>query len=250
MIHTIMIPKLLHYVWLSGDPLPELMQRCRTSWEKWASDYTWVLWDRQKVESIDNQWLRQTLETGKYAFATDFIRIYALYHHGGIYLDGDVELIGSLDPFLENRLFIGTEYYDDLEPAVFGSLAGHPLLKDLLDYYSHRNFTLSTGRYNLRPLPLIFNEKASRYGFKICGKAQSLNKGIEVFPSEYFSPKNLYFKKIRTTGSTVAIHHLASSWVDKGCEYRIKIIFHQLLFIFAGKRLHSLVVAIFRKLRG
>src|SRR5665647_154343 len=52
-----MIPKLLHYVWISGDPLPELIQRCRKSWEKWLPDYEWVLWDRKKIEGIENNWL-------------------------------------------------------------------------------------------------------------------------------------------------------------------------------------------------
>ncbi len=243
-----MIPKLLHYVWLSGDPLPELMQRCRASWVKWAPDYTWVLWDRNKVESIDNLWLRQTLQTKHYAFATDFIRIYALYHHGGVYFDGDVELTGSLDPFLDHSLFIGSEYSDDLEPAVFGSLPGHPLLKDLLDYYHQREFIVGNSRYDLRPLPLVFNEKAAAYGFRPNGKAQTLEQGIQVYPSPFFSPKNLYFKRIRISEDTVAIHHLMSGWVKKGWRYRTKIFFHQLLFILGGKRVHARVVATLRKL--
>ena len=241
-----MIPKLLHYVWISGDPLPELIHLCRLSWEKWLPDYEWILWDKKKIEGIEHRWLSQTLETNSYAFATDYIRIYALYNFGGIYLDSDVELTGSLDPFLQHQFFIGSEYNDDLEPAVFGSVAAHPLLKELLEYYHQRNFIKDNKQYDRRPLPLIFNEKASKFGFRPNGRLQSLTEGIQVYPGEYFSPKNLYFKDIKISPETVAIHHLISSWVKKGWKYKIKILLHQLLYKIGGKWLHSKVVTSIR----
>ena len=245
-IQKSMIPKRLHYVWLSGDPLPELMVQCRDSWTKWLPDYEWVLWDQKKIEGIENEWLKQTLQTRNYAFATDFIRIHALYNYGGIYLDADVEMTGSLDPFLKHPFFIGFEFNDDLEPAVFGSVAGHPLLKDLLEYYQQRNFIKENKQCDLRPLPLIFNEKAIKFGFSPNGKPQLLKEGIQVYPCEYFSPKNLFFKKFKTTDKTVAIHHLVSGWVKKGWRHKIKILFHQLLYIIGGKRFHARVVSIIR----
>jgi hypothetical protein len=242
------IPKQLHYVWLSDDPLPELMGRCRKSWEEWLPGYEWIRWDKKKVQTIDNQWLNQCISIKNYAFATDFIRVYALYHFGGIYLDADVELTSSLDPFLKHRFFIGSEFNDDLEPALFGSVAGHPLLRELLDYYGHRSFIKENGKFDLRPLPFIFNQEATKYGFRANGRAQSLKEGIEVYPCEYFSPKNLYFENFKTTQENVAIHHLTSSWVRKGWKHSIKILFHQLLFIIGGKRFHSRVIVLIRNI--
>jgi len=209
-------------------------------------DYQWVLWDKQKIEGIESEWLSQTLATRHYAFATDFLRIYALYNYGGIYLDADVELTGSLDPFLTHQFFIGHEYNNDLEPAVFGAVAGHPLLKELLGYYNQREFIKANKHYDLRPLPLIFNEKAAKYGFRPNGEAQSLEEDIQVYPCDYFSPKNLYFKKFKTTSNTVAIHHLDGSWIKKGWKHKSKMLFHQFLFIIGGKRFHSKVVAVIR----
>lgn len=242
-----MIPKLLHYVWLSGDPLPELLQKCRSSWEMWLPEYEWVLWDKQKIEGIDNKWLKQAVATRHYAFATDFLRVYAVYNYGGIYLDADVELTGSLEPFLKHQFFIGREYNNDLEPAVFGAVAGHSLLKDLLDYYRDRTFIKENKQYDLRPLPLIFNEKAARYGFRPNGQRQALKEEIQVYPCEYFSPKNLYFKNFTATCNTVAIHHLDGSWINKGWKYKIKLLFHQLLYKMGGQQLHAKVVGAFRK---
>ena len=241
-----MIPKLLHFVWLSGDPLPPLIEQCRKSWEKWLPEYEWVLWDKKKIEGIENEWLKQTLETGNWAFATDFLRIYALYHHGGIYLDADVEVIGSFDPFLKHKFFIGFGFNDDLEPAVFGSVAAHPLLKELLGYYLQKRFIKENGQYDRRPLPLVFNEKTSKFGFSRNGKQQLLKEDIKVYPCEYFSPKNLYFKDFKITTRTVAIHHLVSGWVNKGWKYKSKIIFHQLIYIIGGKWVHAKFVSLIR----
>lgn len=225
------------------------MQHCRTSWKQWLPEYEWILWDKQKIEGIENTWLKQTVETGHYAFATDFIRIYALHTFGGIYLDADAEVIGSFDPFLQHRFFIGFEFNGDLEPAVFGSVPGHPLLKELLDYYQHKNFVKANRAYDLRPLPFIFNEKAAIFGFKQDGLRQTLKEDIQVYPCEYFSPKNLYFKKFKTSPETVTIHYLESSWVDKGWKHRCKIIFHQLLYTIGGKRLHAEAIMLIRRLQ-
>lgn len=244
-----MIPKILHFVWLSGDPLPELLLRCKISWKKYLPDYDWVQWDTQKIEGINNKWLNQALEAKQYAFATDFLRIHALYIYGGIYLDADVELTGTFDPFLKHKFFIGFEYNNDLEPAVFGSVAKHPLLKDLLKYYEQRSFIKENKKFDRRPLPLIFNEKATKYGFKSTGKPQLLIEDINIYPCEYFSPKNIYFKVIKTTGNTVAIHHLVSGWVDKNWKYKLKIFLHRLLYQIGGKGLHSSILNLIRKIR-
>jgi hypothetical protein len=246
-LSTTSIPKLLHYVWLSNDPLPELLQKCRNSWEKYLPDYEWVLWDREKIEGIESTWLKQTIEAKQYAFATDFLRIHALYNYGGIYLDADVELTGSFDPFLKHKFFLGFDYNNDLEPAVLGSVAGHPLLKDLLDYYEDRNFIKDNKQFDRRPLPTIFNEITTKFGFRSNGKPQHLKEGVEVYPFEYFSPKNPYFKDFKLTGKTVAIHHMDGSWVKKGWKYKVKILLHQFLYTIGGKGLNSIVVALLRK---
>ena len=137
-----MIPKTIHYCWLSGDVYPDLISKCVQSWRMLLPDYNFVLWDRKKVETIESIWLNQTIASKKYAFATDFIRIYALFHYGGIYFDTDVELIASINPFLKHDFFIGVEYNNDLEPAVIGAVPGHPLLNDLMVYYQNRSWSI------------------------------------------------------------------------------------------------------------
>ena len=45
-----MIPKVIHYCWLSGDPIPEMLQRCMDSWKKFLPDYEFVLWDLERFD--------------------------------------------------------------------------------------------------------------------------------------------------------------------------------------------------------
>ncbi len=164
-------------------------------------------------------------------------------------MDADVELLGNFDQFLHHDFFIGFEYSNNLEPAVFGSVAGHPLLKGLLSYYQDRPFIKTDGKPDIRPLPYIFNDQAAKLGFKANGQKQKLEKdGIAIYPCDIFSPKNYYFKKIRITPDTIAIHHFDASWVKKNLGYYLKRFFHQALFILGGNWLHGRVIRILRYL--
>lgn len=53
-----------------------------------------------KISIGKNIWVRQAYERKKYAFAADYIRIYALVTEGGIYLDSDVEVLKPFDDLL------------------------------------------------------------------------------------------------------------------------------------------------------
>lgn len=245
-----MIPKTIHYCWLSGDPYPELIQKCVDSWQTFLPNYQFVLWNQAKADLIESEWLRQTIASKKYAFAADFIRIYALSNFGGIYLDTDVELVAPLDQFLKHDFFIGLEYNNDLEPAVFGSIPNHPLLTELLSYYRDRSFNKSDGTQDTRPLPTIFNETAvRRYKFKTNGRMQYFNnEGIAIYPCEYFSPKNIYFKQIISSANTVAIHHFNGSWFQRNRKFLLKQFFHQTLYKIGGKSFHNQIIHTIRKI--
>lgn len=245
-----MIPKIVHFCWLSGEPFPELITQCQNSWKEHLPDFQFILWDLKKVEGIGNTWLKQTIGAKKWAFAADFIRIYAVSQYGGVYLDADVEIVAPVDPFLNHDFFIGFEYNNDLEPAIFGAVAGHPWLADLLHYYQDREFISNNGIHDTRPLPTIFNELAAhRYGFKPNGKMLQIDsEKLAIYPCDYFSPKNIYYKKIKRTSNTVAIHHFDGSWVKKDGGYRMKQFFHRLLYALGGKMFHSQLIQIIRRI--
>ena len=80
-------------------------------WPKEAKEYTMkaqVAFSRGDSITAE-KWVDQAIETKKYAFVADYIRFYALYNYGGIYLDSDVEVLKSFDNLLNLRYFIGKE---------------------------------------------------------------------------------------------------------------------------------------------
>lgn len=125
--------------------------------EKILPDYQIILWDTHKIDINSNLWLKQTYENKKYAFASDFIRCYALFHYGGIYLDADVEVIKSFTPLLNKQIIIGEEASGDIEAAVLGAEKGAPWLKACLEYYQNRPFIKPDGSFDTKPIPILLN---------------------------------------------------------------------------------------------
>ena len=119
-----MIPKILHLCWLSGDPFPKDIQNCIDTWKYYLPDYEIWLWDKEKFDIESTLWTKQAYDSGKYAFAADYIRLYALYNYGGIYLDSDVIVYKSFDDLLNLPYFIGQAYERQFETAITGAERG------------------------------------------------------------------------------------------------------------------------------
>ena len=113
-----MIPKVIHFCWLSGDKYPSKIRYCINSWKEKLPDYEIRLWDLSRFDIDSSVWCKEAFEMKKYAFAADYIRCYALYKEGGIYLDSDVELLRSFDDLLHLPYFIGEEQGGNIEPAI------------------------------------------------------------------------------------------------------------------------------------
>ena len=228
-----MIPKIIHYSWISTDEKPELVRRCMQTWREKLPDYEFVLWDAKKIEEeVKSNFVEEAIMVKKWAFAADFVRCFAVYKYGGIYLDTDVEVFKSFDDLLDNRMFIGQEactYHVNghvrkatrLTSHCFGAEPMHPYVKLCLYYYKKRRFVRSMNwrlpdfmRYDQTLLPIIQSQLLSCYGYKdqACyfNEEQNLSHGIRVYPSWYFdapvmslSTKNMY-----------CIHHCAGSWFN------------------------------------
>lgn len=200
-----MIPKRIHYTWFSGEPFPPVIENCIKSWQRYLGDYELVLWDMEKISHIDNLFLREALENKKWAFAADFVRLFALYNEGGIYLDTDVEVFKSFDNLLHNKAFIGreTSYHILKRRAVrllsshcMGAQSHHPYIKQCLEYYNDRPFVLSDEKwlpddlkFDQTILPLIQAEIAALQGFDLSHHGKRVfefGDGVVVYPHQFF----------------------------------------------------------------
>lgn len=226
-----MIPKVIHYTWFSGDPFPEKIQRCIDSWKKYLPDYTLKLWDMEAIKDIDSVFLKEALAERKWAYAADYVRLYAIYHEGGVYLDTDAIVYKSFDYLLDNHAFIGKEnsiHFEGgftaqyLSSHCFGAERYHPFIKSCLDYYENRHFVTSFNkdlpqqlRYNLVLLPYIQAEIARLYGYDWKPKNQVLQKcksDLSIYPTEFFDP-------LKRTENSYCKHLAVGGWrVDKPSE--------------------------------
>ena len=97
-----MIPKKIHYVWFGDKDFGEIEKKCMETWRKGLPEYEIVRWGNDCIDKVDNRYFREAIAAKQYAFASDYVRLYALYHEGGIYMDTDEEVIKPLDEFLEH----------------------------------------------------------------------------------------------------------------------------------------------------
>ena len=216
-----MIPKIIHYCWLSGEPYPADLKKYMKTWKKILPEYEFILWDTNRFDVNSSIWVKQAYECKKYAFAADYIRLYALFHFGGIYLDTDVEVLRSYNPLLMLDVIAGYDHINTrIEFATFGSVKGSPFLKDLLDYYDNKTFIKENGELDIVSMPDIATQVLKEKGYKLISVKdihEALNcrydKVIPVFPREWFCPQNWYDYKLNKTNNTYSIHHYKGAWL-------------------------------------
>lgn len=213
-----MIPKIIHFCWLSNDPYPEKIKYCMDSWKKKLPDYEFIHWNFDRFPRGTSLWVDQAFDNHKYAFAADFIRMYALYHYGGIYLDTDVEVLKSFNELLRLPYFIGRENSKHgIEAAIIGSEKNAEWVKHCLDYYKDRKFVLGLGKFDDVVLPRIMSQILSeKYTIVDIDGINSFDYDSNIicrFPVDWFSPKSWDTGEVRLSKNTYAIHHFSGSWI-------------------------------------
>ncbi len=199
-----MIPKIIHYCWLSGDVFPESIQKCFDSWNRVLKDYEIWLWDTTRFDIHSLSWTSEAFKAKKYAFAADYIRLYALYNIGGIYLDSDVLVYKSFDDLLDLPYFIGEDFLHCFEPAIIGAEKGNPWIKHVMELYSDRHFIMEDGKFDYYGLPRVFHDRlADRYEFYSLLSPKdwdSRDNCINVFPYDFFNSRDFVgIKRYPTT---------------------------------------------------
>ena len=217
-----MIPKKIHYIWFGGAPLPEKALKCMDSWKKYCPDYEIIQWDESNFDINENRYCREACEAGKWAFASDYARLYILVHEGGIYMDTDVEVVKPLDRFLDEKAFSGFELPDRIPTGLMASEAHLPIFEKLLHDYDDRHFIRDDGSMDMSTNVEAITNACLQEGLILNGEKQTVG-GFTLYPSEYFCPKDWYTLEINATENTYAIHHFTGSWTNKSTRIKNKI---------------------------
>lgn len=217
-----MIPKRIHYCWFGGNPLPELAQKCIASWKKYCPDYEIIEWNEENFDVNCNDYVREAYDAKKWAFVSDFVRLYALVNEGGIYMDTDVEVIKPLDELLQYEALSGFESKTGIPTGLMACREGQKIFKEFLDEYKDIHFRRSDGSLDTTTNVTRITNICLKYGLKLNNTKQTI-EGFTLLPSDYLCPKDYETGIIHLTDNTFCIHHFDGSWVSEEEKYSWKL---------------------------
>ena len=196
-----MIPKIIHYCWFGGNPLPENVKKNIETWKLFNPEYEIKEWNESNCDLTVNAFVREAYTNKKWAFVSDYIRVQKVYEYGGFYLDTDMEVTSSFDDLLIYDCVCGFDMLNKPFSAFFGARSKHVFVEDMLNYYERQ-----TEFKQLSNTSIFSKLLVEKYGANpLRDKFQLLQNNTALFPSSAFSldiPKNY------------VIHHFEGSWIE------------------------------------
>lgn len=210
MINSVEIPKVIHYCWFGGNPLPALAEKCISSWKKYFPGYDIRRWDESNYDVDKIPYTREAYKAKKYAFVSDYARFDILHEYGGIYFDTDVEVIRPMDDIIAAGPFMGCEnaYNPEVNPGLgLGVNPGQGPYAEILEMYKNLKFDPE----HLTTVVTYVTAYLCTRGLKNIPGIQEID-GIKIYPKDYFCPIDYKTGQMEITGNTCSIHHFAESW--------------------------------------
>lgn len=218
-----MIPKIIHYCWFGRSEMPNEAKQCIASWRQWMPDWEYRLWNEDNFYIGANVYAKEAYEARKFAFVSDYVRLWALERDGGVYLDTDVEVFKSFDDLLGYKAFAGFEgsKHLPLGTCVLASEAHGDWVAEQLAAYSDRHFINTDGSFDMTTNVQFISAVMRENGFKQNGKEQDY-KDMHIFPIEFFCPRQTTGEYLRTD-NTYCEHLGLGSWNEKEGGWKEKV---------------------------
>lgn len=246
-----MIPKVIHYCWFGGNPLPEFAIKCIDSWRKYMPDYEIKEWNESNFDVNIIPYTKEAYEAKKYAFVSDYARFWILYHYGGVYFDTDVEVIRPLDKIIERGAFMGCEidgqdpHYGDIAVAPGLGLAveaGHQVYKAILEKYADHHFLNDDASYNTTyAVVKLTTDTLKSFGMENIKGIQQV-ADIYIYPQCYFNPFDDATGRLNKTPDTYTIHWFSKTWmkVNPARQWVARML-HRIFGVNFTSKLHKLI---------
>ena len=213
-----MIPQIIHYCWFGRKALPQDVQTYIQTWKHHMPDWQICEWNEDNFDLLSAPiYVQEAYQAKKYAFVSDYVRLWALERMGGVYFDTDVEVLKPFDELLDNVAFVGLEESLAHLPGtcVMGCEAHCQWVKDMLALYSDISFIKADGTWDLTTNVQRMGTKLIENGFIPSRVEQYVSHyELRVYTHDYFSPITST-RVMRKTKNTYCIHHFAGSWTNK-----------------------------------
>lgn len=216
--------KFIHYCWFGKKNKPKLVKKCIKSWSKFLPNFKIIEWNETNF-NIDSScpYVREAYRAKKWAFVSDYVRLYVLNKFGGLYLDVDVELLKSPEEL--STPFLAFENAESIAPGLicYFEKDDH-FCKTLLKQYESEHFLMNNGAFNDKTICLRANDYFRKRGILFNDTTQFID-GYYIYDSSYFCPKNGQTGKIdkEKYKKAYSIHHYMASWIPLGQKMRWKI---------------------------
>lgn len=216
--------KKIHYCWFGGKKLPKDVKKCIATWKKWLPDYEIIEWNEDKFDVNSNPFVKKAYENKKWAFVSDYVRTYALYEQGGLYLDTDVKILKDVSKIIDNKLVLGYEDSGYFGTALIATnQKNSPYIKEVMNFYNNiEDFNVDI-IYNYAN-PAIITRIINKYDVEQKENGVKIfNKEVCVYPRDYFYPLSYNYSEKEFTKNTCAVHLFNGTWTDKGEQRTIKL---------------------------
>lgn len=209
------IPKVLHYIWVGPNPFPADAEQAVAHWREVMPGFSIQQWHEGNID-FSKDFIRGAYATRAFNRTANYARLLALYEHGGIYFDHDVEVIRDFTPLLDSGCFFGFQTYeaqdrDLVNNAVIGAEPRHPFIGKLLAEMDKLDGREDVGSATG---PGLVSKVLREAG--VVGPASGITMvdGVTLYPPAYFYPYHWTqaFDPACITDKTYAVHHWAHTW--------------------------------------
>ncbi len=214
-----MIPKKIHYCWFGRGEKPELALRCIESWKKYCPDYEIIEWNEENFDVSSNAYVKEAYEARKFAFVSDYVRLYAICTEGGIYMDTDVRVLKSLDEYLVHKAFTGFESRLHPVTGIMACEKANPIMASLLSYYDNRHFLLPDGSYDVTTNTVTITKEFTKIGVILNDEYQEID-GLAIYPQNVFCPDLSKINDEEYKKGITTIHYFSGSWKSEATKKR------------------------------
>jgi len=217
------IPKIIHYCWFGKGDKPQDVIEYINDWGRMLPEYKIIEWNEENFDVTINDYVKEAYEAKKYAFVSDYARLFALYHQGGIYLDTDVEVLKAFDDLLENDVVLGFEEKNFIATSTICASKNSPFIKEFMCIYHDKHFILPNGENDLTTNVTKITTLLEKYGLVTDGNEQKVttnNESVTVLERVKFSPYDYITQANYTNESTYAVHHFGATWASSSFKFK------------------------------